>query len=321
MELQRPSDAPVAERGGDAAAEVPSEYAARRIVSRDRDETAFGGAAIPAEAAVSSLGFETPARPTYRALEGAGSGPTPSLTGMSGMVVGPATTGAGAPEPDDRGVRTTGVGRPPDEPPEPSGRINFGHAYVEALDPWALPFRSDPRFDYYILGVPFTIERPPSFREFRSVEVHFEFETPEATAHGLAPDQSALVDAAGQRTVSDKYWLAPDLSLSTGAVSLGGAEKVVTFTTPVTAVRAMNHYRPDPYWIYERPGGVEHGSRWAVMVVSTAGEADSLSGDASAMAEFWPFGGDASGRLPFDLSLPDAGVRIDPFLSRRPPAS
>ncbi|WP_123535182.1 hypothetical protein [Halosimplex salinum] len=316
-ELQRPTAPADASSSADSSAETASEYAARRLVAPGRDETVFGGTAFTAEAAVSSLDFQTVDLPR-ETLGLARVEPADSMPGGGVETTGARTTDAPAGEPGRNRARTRAASPPP---PRPSGRINFGHAHVEALDPRQFAFASDPRFDYYILGVPFTIERPPSFREFRSVEVLFDLATPDATAHGLAPDQSSTVDATGQRTVSNKYWLAPDLSLSTGAVSLGGAEKVVTFTTPVTAVRAMNHYRPDPYWVYERPGGVEYGSRWAVMVVSTPVGAETLSGTASALAEFRPFGGDFSGPLPFDLPLPEEGVRIDPFLSRHPPAS
>ncbi|WP_436925287.1 hypothetical protein [Halosimplex amylolyticum] len=319
-EQQQQSTAPAsASSPVDSSTAAASGYGARRLVSPGHDETTFGGAPIAAEAAVSSLVFETVEVPQVGTgwqtpVEAADWAASEDVETVGART----TTGAQAPEHGGRRVRPTPASPPS---PRPSGRINFGHAHVEALDPRQFAFMSDPRFDYYILGVPFTIERPPSFREFRSVEVQFDLATPNATALGLAPDQSPILDPAGQKTVSNKYWLAPDLSLSTGKISLGGAEKVVTFTTPVTAVRAMNHYRPDPYWVYERPGGVEYGSRWAVMVVSTPADAETLSGTAAALAEFRPFGGDFSGPLPFDLPLPEEGVRIDPFLSGHPSAS
>jgi len=95
----------------------------------------------------------------------------------------------------------------------------------------------------------------------------------------------------------------------------GGVEKTVSFTKTVTSVRAMNHYRADPYWVYHRPQGVEYGSRWAVMTVSTPAGQAVLDGTAHATANYHPFGKHRSNRVSYAITLPETGVRIERFLA------
>ncbi|QPV64934.1 hypothetical protein I7X12_10130 [Halosimplex litoreum] len=284
----------------EAKAEVDG-YGVRATGEPGYDEVELGGVPIVDDAAVGRLVV-----------------PTPPLGQQFGRAA--SATAAEAPATiAQQSQPVSAVERPTQQaaPSTRARRINFGHSRVEALDPETFPFDSDPRYDYYLLAIPFTIGQPPWYAGYESVAVHFDLETPDAIALGLAPDHGWAADRIEQWTVDEKYWLNAGLELVPGKVSVGGGvEKAVSFTRTVTSVRAMNHYRNDPYWVYHRPRGVEYGSRWAVMTISMPADRSVLEGTAHAKAKYQPFGTYRSDRVSYAITLPETGVRIERFLSR-----